>query len=48
VYTAQCDEAIYVLHAFHKKSTRGAATPKREIDLIRRRFADADRIHRER
>ena len=34
VYTAQFDEAIYVLHAFQKKSTRGIATPKHEIDLI--------------
>ena len=48
VYTAQFDEAIYVLHAFQKKSTRGAATSKHEIDLIRRRLADAERLHRER
>ena len=41
VYTAQFDEAIDVLHAFQKKSTRGIATPKHEIDLIRRRLADA-------
>jgi len=48
VYTARFDEAIYVLHAFQKKSTRGAATPKHQIDLIRRRLADAERLHRER
>ena len=48
VYTAQFDEAIYVLHAFQKKSTRGAATPQHEIDLIRSRLADAERLHRER
>ena len=48
VYTAQFDEAIYVLHAFQKKSTKGTATPRYEIDLIRRRLADADRLHRER
>jgi phage-related protein len=47
VYTAQFDEAIYVLHAFQKKSKRGAATPKLEIDLIRRRLADAERLHKE-
>ena len=41
VYTAQFEEAIYVLHAFQKKSTRGIATPKHEIALIRRRLADA-------
>jgi phage-related protein len=48
VYTVQFAEAIYVLHAFQKKSTRGTATPAREIDLIRRRLADAERLHRER
>jgi phage-related protein len=48
VYTAQFGEAIYVLHAFQKKSKRGIATPTREIDLIRRRLADAERLHRQR
>ena len=48
VYTVQFAEAIYVLHAFQKKSTRGTATPARDIDLIRRRLADAERLHRER
>ena len=32
VYTAQFDEAIYVLHAFEKKSKSGITTPKTEID----------------
>ena len=48
VYTVQFAEAIYVLHAFQKKSTKGIATPKHEMDLIRRRLADAERLHRER
>jgi phage-related protein len=48
VYTAQFDEAVYVLHAFQKKSKSGIATPKSEIDLIRRRLAEAERLHRER
>ena len=48
VYTAQLGDAIYVLHAFQKKSKRGIATPKPEIDLIRRRLADAERDYRER
>ena len=47
VYTVQFAEAIYVLHAFQKKSTRGTATPARDIDLIHRRLADAERLHRE-
>jgi phage-related protein len=36
-----------VLHAFQKKSKRGMATPKSEIELIRRRLAEAERLHRE-
>ncbi len=48
VYTAQFDEAIYVLHAFEKKSKSGITTPKTEIDLIRRRLTEAARLHRER
>ena len=40
--------SVYVLHAFQKKSTHGSATPKREIDLIRRRLAAAERRHHER
>lgn len=48
VYTVRYPEAIYVLHAFQKKSKRGIATPKKDVDLIRRRLADAERIHRER
>jgi phage-related protein len=48
VYTVRYREAIYVLHAFQKKSKRGIATPKKDIDLIRRRLAEAERLHRER
>jgi len=44
VYTVRLKTAVYVLHAFQKKSTRGIATPKRELDLIRRRLADAERL----
>lgn len=48
VYTVRFQEAVYVLHAFQKKSKTGIATPKQEIDLIRRRLAEAERLHRER
>lgn len=48
VYTAQLDDVVYVLHVFQKKSKRGIATPKQDIDLIRRRLAEAERDHRER
>ncbi len=48
VYTVRHPGAIYVLHAFQKKSKRGIATPKNEIDLIHQRLAEAERLHRER
>jgi phage-related protein len=38
VYTASIGESIYVIHAFQKKSKAGIATPKPEMDLIRRRL----------
>ena len=40
VYTVRYAEAIYVLHAFQKKSKRGIATPKKELELIRRRLSE--------
>jgi len=48
VYTVRFAEAVYVLHAFQKKSKKGIATPKKELDLIHRRLAEAERLHRER
>lgn len=48
VYTVRFRDAVYVLHAFQKKSKRGVATPKKEIDLVRRRLAEAARDYRER
>ncbi len=48
IYPARFQDAIYVLHAFQKKSTRGIATPAREIHLIQQRLADAEQDYRER
>ena len=48
VYTIRLAEAIYVLHAFQKKSRKGIATPQKEIDLIKKQLADAGRDDRER
>ena len=46
--TVHFRDAVYVLHAFQKKSKRGIATPKREMDLIRHRLAEAERDYRKR
>jgi phage-related protein len=37
----QLGEKVYVLHAFQKKSKRGAVTPKQDVDLIKQRYAQA-------
>jgi phage-related protein len=42
VYTVKFAELVYVLHAFQKKSKKGIATPKPEIDLIKRRLRVAE------
>lgn len=38
VYTVRYASAIYVLHAFQKKSKTGRATPRKDIDLIKKRL----------
>jgi phage-related protein len=45
IYTVRLTDAVYVLHAFQKKSKRGIATPKQEIDAIRRRLRVAEEHH---
>lgn len=48
VYTVRFSEAVYVLRAFQKKSKKGIATPKPEIDLIKARLRTAEMDHRTR
>ena len=38
VYALQLADAIWVVHAFQKKSKSGIATPRTEIDLVRERL----------
>jgi phage-related protein len=42
VYTVRYRSRIYVLHCFQKKSKRGLATPKKDLDLINQRLATAE------
>ena len=48
VYTAQFAGTIYVLHVFQKKSKRGIATPRKDVELVRQRLAAAQRHDKER
>jgi phage-related protein len=45
VYTVELEDTVYVLHCFQKKSTRGIATPKPDLDRIERRLKDARTLH---
>jgi phage-related protein len=47
VYTVKFEEAIYVLHCFQKKAKSGVSTPKQDMDLIERRFKQAEKEHQE-
>lgn len=38
VYTVRFRQAVYVLHAFQKKSPRGKRTARTDIDVIARRL----------
>ena len=46
VYTVRFALAIYVLHAFQKKSKKGIATPQADTNLIKRRLRDAEQLAR--
>jgi hypothetical protein len=44
-YSVRYSTAVYVLHVFQKKSTRGRETPQRDIDLIKERLKRAGEVH---
>jgi phage-related protein len=46
VYTVRFAGVVYVLHVFQKKSRRGIATPQGELDLVKRRLAQAEAHYR--
>ena len=48
VYTIRLKGVIYVLHAFQKKSKKGIATPKAEMDKVKARLRDAESLYAER
>jgi phage-related protein len=47
VYTVKLAGRVYVLHAFQKKSKTGIATPKAEIEMIKKRLQRAIELHAE-
>ena len=45
VYTVKFATAIYVLHAFQKKSKSGIKTPVEDMELVKRRLKAAEADH---
>jgi phage-related protein len=48
IYTVRFTDAVYVLHAFQKKSPHGIATSQRDIALVKERLRIAQRDYEER
>jgi phage-related protein len=44
VYTVRFASSVYVLHAFQKKSKTGIATPQSDINLVRQRLREAEKL----
>lgn len=47
VYAVRFRDAVYVLHAFQKKSKHGIATPRADVETIRRRLIEAEILSKE-
>ncbi len=45
IYTVRFPAKVYVLHVFQKKAKHGITTPKQELDLIRDRLKQAERLY---
>jgi phage-related protein len=48
VYSVRFPHAVYALHAFMKKSKSGIATPRLDLEIIERRYREAERHAQER
>jgi phage-related protein len=46
VYTVQLVHAVYVLHAFQKKSKTGSKLPQKDAELIKERLKSAEELDR--
>lgn len=47
VYAVQIGESLYVLHSFKKKAKKGIATPKKDVDLIKKRYREAVELEKQ-
>lgn len=47
MYTVQFEKAVFVLHAFQKKSKSGIKTPQKEMELVEKRLRIAEQKYKE-
>ena len=47
VYTVRYAKAVYVIHCFQKKSSRGRETPQPDLDLIKLRLKAVTALEQE-
>jgi phage-related protein len=47
VYTVKFKGAVFALHAFQKKSRKGTATARQDLQRVKQRLRQAERIHAE-
>ena len=47
IYLSRYPEVVFVIHIFQKKSTKGIATPKPELEVIKKRLKWAGQIYEE-
>lgn len=47
VLAVQIGRRIYILHAFRKKSKKGIETPKSDVELIKKRYTEAQELAHE-
>lgn len=48
VYTVRFEQAVYVLHAYQKKSPKGVKTARKDIELISNRLSAAEQDYKTR
>jgi len=46
IYTLEMEKFVFILHAFQKKSKSGIATPKQEMELLKKRLQEARTLYK--
>ena len=46
IQAVQLGEKIYVLHAFQKKAKKGISTPKKDVEMVKKRYKEAKELEK--